>query len=109
MRHVERNKWQETNLYDAAETSESRRGENEYFAEHFCLSTRGKVQAKMINEYNIKHDIKIGDVVSSPSCRARQTAELGFKKIDFEDKILVYKNVFYEDYSTWQKNLKKCF
>ena len=82
MRHAERNKWLDTKMYDAAETSEARRGENEYFADFVCLNERGKIQAKMINEFIIKHGMKVGNVISSPSCRARQTAKIGFNKLN---------------------------
>ena len=53
--------------------------------------------------------MKISQVISSPSCRARQTAEIGFDKIDVEDKVLVYESVFDEDKNIWQKNLRKFF
>ena len=111
MRHTERNKWLQTNMYDQAEISESRRGEKEYFAEFVCLNEKGKIQAKMINEYIKKHGMKIGTVISSPSCRARQTAEIAFDKLDLENKLLAYKGVFYDDYNSeeynnWQADLK---
>ncbi len=111
MRHTERNKWHQTNMYDSAEMSESRRGEKEYFAEFVCLNEKGKIQAKMINEFIKKHGMKIGTVISSPSCRARQTAEIAFNKLDLENKLLAYKGVFYDDYNSeeynnWQKDLK---
>ena len=111
MRHTERNKWLQTNMYDQAEISESRRGEKEYFAEFVCLNEKGKIQAKMINEFIKKHGMKIGTVISSPSCRARQTAEIAFNKLDLENKLLAYKGVFYDDYNSeeynnWQKDLK---
>ena len=109
MRHAERNKWLDTGMYDAAEISDNRRGENEYFADFVCLNKKGKIQAKMINEFINKHGMKISQVISSPSCRARQTAEIGFDKIDVEDKVLVYESVFDEDKNIWQKNLRKFF
>ena len=109
MRHAERNKWLDTAVYDAAETSNSRRGENEYFADFVCLNKKGKIQAKMINEFIIKHGMKVNTVISSPSCRARQTAEIGFNKLDEENKVLVYDSVFHEDKNVWQKKLREFF
>lgn len=109
MRHAERNKWLDTAMYDAAETSNLRRGENEYFSDFVCLNKKGKIQAKMINEFIVKHGMKIGAVISSPSCRARQTAEIGFNKLDEENKLLVYASVFDEDEKVWQKELRKFF
>ena len=48
----------------------------------------------MINEFIKKHGMKIGTVISSPSCRARQTAEIAFNKLDLENKLLAYKGCF---------------
>ena len=109
MRHAERNKWLYTGMFDAAEISENRRGENEYFEDFVCLNNKGKIQAKMIKEFIKKHGMKISQVISSPSCRARQTAEIGFGKIDIEDKVLVYESVFDEDKNIWQQKLRKFF
>ena len=109
MRHAERNKWLDTAMYDAAETSEFRRGENEYFADFVCLNKKGKIQSQMINEFIVKHGMKISTVISSPSCRARQTAEIAFNKLDEENKLLVYESVFDEDKENWQKELRKFF
>ena len=109
MRHAERNKWLDTAMYDAAEISNLRRGENEYFSEFVCLNKKGKIQAKMINEFIVKNGMKIGTVISSPSCRARQTAKIGFNKLDEENKVLVYQSVFDEDIKVWKKELRKFF
>ena len=62
----------------------------------------------MINEFIVKHGMKIGAVISSPSCRARQTAEIGFNKLDEENKLLVYASVFDEDESLAEE-LRKFF
>ena len=90
MLHAERNKWLDTGMYDAAEISDNRRGENEYFAEFVCLNKKGKIQAKMIKEFINKHGMKISQVISSPSCRARQTAEIAFERYDKLDRDLVH-------------------
>ena len=37
---------------------------------------------------SLKSMMKIGTVISSPSCRARQTAEIAFNKLDLENKLL---------------------
>ena len=99
-------KWIDVGMFDSVETTSSRRGENEYFANAVCLSNRGKIQARMMNEVIVKHGMKIGTVISSPSCRARQTAEIVFKKLDMENKLLVHGGIFDEEKEDWQKKLR---
>lgn len=102
-RHAERNKWIDVKMYDALEsdlhengTNGSRYAENEYFAEAVCLNERGKVQAKAMGETLKYIALPIGDVHSSVSCRARQTAELAFGGYDKLYKILVHKGPYNE-------------
>ena len=52
--------------------------ENEYFSKAVCLNDRGLVQGRAIGEIIKKVNIPYHVVVSSPSCRARQTAKLAF-------------------------------
>ena len=61
----------------------------------------------MFEEKIIESKLPIGFVVSSPSCRARQTATLAFGKHDKVDEIFVHRNVFNEVYTEWQSNLKQ--
>ena len=84
-RHAERDKWIDVQMYDALESDvhengadDSRYAENDYFSEAVCLNDRGKIQAKAIGEHLSNINLPIGSVVSSVSCRARQTAVLAF-------------------------------
>ena len=84
-RHAERDKWIDLTMYDALESDVHNRGldstryaENDYFSGAVCLNERGKVQARAMGEHIQKIGLPIGLVVSSVSCRARQTAELAF-------------------------------
>jgi phosphohistidine phosphatase SixA len=47
-----------------------------------CLSSFGNVQAKAMGEWIKSIGVPIGEVISSVSCRARQTASLAFKAPD---------------------------
>lgn len=103
-RHAERDKWIDVQMYDALESDvhkngldDSRYAENDYFAQAVCLNDRGKVQAKAMGE-SLKHiGLPIGKVISSVSCRARQTAELSFGGYDELKRILVHKGPYLED------------
>ena len=114
MRHAKRDKWKDVAIYDADEAKlfkENRKkdfyGENTYYSKGVCLNDKGKIQAKMFKEKIIEAKLPVGFVVSSPSCRARQTAILAFGKHDKLDEIFIHRNVFNEVYKEWQSNLKK--
>ena len=91
-RHAEREKWIDVQMYDALESdlhqngfNESRFAENDYFDKAVCLNSRGKIQSKAIREVINHSKLPVGFVISSPSCRARQTANLifgGYQKLD---------------------------
>ena len=51
VRHAHREKWIDVTMYDAYETLVNVKAENTYFDKAVCLSSRGKVQAKMMGEF----------------------------------------------------------
>ena len=70
-------------MYDALESdvhnnglNQSRLAEKDYFKNAVCLNERGMIQAKAMGEHIDNIDLPIGYVISSPSCRSRQTADL---------------------------------
>ena len=96
-RHAERDKWIDVQMYDALESklqdkkSDSFRfAENEYFEGAVCLNKRGKIQAKAMGEVIKYSKLPVGYIVSSPSCRARQTADLVFGGYDELEKKFVH-------------------
>ena len=96
-RHAERDKWIDVQMYDALESelqdknpNSFRFAENEYFEGAVCLNKRGKIQAKAMGEVVKYSKLPIGFVVSSPSCRSRQTAELVFDGYDELEKKFVH-------------------
>lgn len=102
-RHAERDKWIDVEIYDALETHEYENGVNIkpntkklYFANAVCLNDRGKVQARAMGEYLNKIKLPISYVVSSPSCRARQTSELAFNGYDDLNVLLVHRGPYDE-------------
>ena len=103
-RHAERDKWIDVTMYDALEShvhqngeNNSRYAENDYFADAVCLNARGKIQAKAMGESLKYIGLPIGLVVSSVSCRARQTASLAFEGYDRMETILVHPGPYNED------------
>ena len=102
-RHAERDKWIDVQMYDALESDlhengidDSRYAENDYFDQAVCLNKRGKIQAKAMGEHLNNIKFPIGYIASSPSCRARQTAEISFKGYDSLHRILVHTGPYNE-------------
>ena len=89
-RHAEREEWPLVPTYDYFEVSESLDGSQESFAAAVCLSERGKEDARLIGRVFDASDITVARVLSSPSCRAKETADLAFGRIDFEDSSFMY-------------------
>ena len=84
-------------MYDALETKHQDENsknfcfaENEYFEDAVCLNKRGKIQAKAMVEVIKYSKLPVGYIVSSPSCRERQTAALVFGGFDQLEKSFVH-------------------
>lgn len=113
-RHAEREKWIDVQMYDALETDvkingATRLAEDDYFAKAVCLSERGIIQAKAIGEHLEYINFPIGFVISSPSCRARQTAEVSFGGYDDLNRILVHAGPYYENEKERVSKLKELY
>lgn len=112
-RHAEREKWIDVKMYDAMESDlhnngkdESRYAENDYFEKAVCLNQRGKIQARAMSE-NIRYSgLPISYVVTSVSCRSRQTADLAFGGYDAMNKLLVQEGPYTEKDEERIKNIK---
>ena len=115
-RHAERDKWIDVQMYDALESdvhdkgiNKSRNAENDYFGQAVCLNSRGKVQAKAIGEHLSRIELPIGYVISSPSCRARQTSDLAFGGSDELDRDLVHNGPYTEKLNIRTNKLKNLY
>ena len=111
-RHAERDKWIDVQMYDALESDVSNNGldnsryaEFDYFDEAVCLNKRGKIQARAMGEHLSNIKFPIGNVVSSVSCRARQTANLAFDGYDSLHRILVHSGPYNEKIKYRNKSL----
>jgi Histidine phosphatase superfamily (branch 1) len=62
--------------------SEYRRG--------LCLNEQGRVESQILGQFFRAAKIPIGEVVASPVCRARETAELSLGRVDRLDPSLIY-------------------
>ena len=106
-RHAEREKWLDVTFYDAYELEKNLMAEETHFKDAVCLSTRGKIQARTMGEFVKLLKIPIQKVISSPSCRARQTAQLAFGGYDEIKNIFLHFGPFNETIEEYVKNVKK--
>ena len=115
-RHAERDKWIDVVNYDSLDSHVHNKGDNQtrypekdYFSSAVCLNERGKVQARVMAEH-LKHiNFQVGHVISSTSCRARQTANLVFGGFDEMKTILVHKGPYKEDEKKRINKLKNLY
>ena len=103
-------------MYDSLESdlhnngkNESRYAENDYFKDAVCLNDRGVIQAKAIGEHIKNINLPIGYVISSPSCRARQTANIAFQGYDDLNRDLVHIGPYREKKSERIQKLKELY
>jgi phosphohistidine phosphatase SixA len=115
-RHAEREKWLDVQMYDLLESkiqiegkNKTAYGENQYYKKAVCLNSRGLVQAKAMGQIFKNLRLPINSVVSSPSCRARQTAELAFGGYSKLDLRLLHEGVFYESKKRFIDNLRSLY
>lgn len=115
-RHAERDKWIDVQMYDSLESDVHNNGkngtrfaENDYFSKAVCLNDRGLVQARAIGEHLSNIKLPIGFVISSPSCRSRQTANLSFGGYDELNRMLVHSGPYNENEKKRISKLKKLY
>lgn len=110
-RHAERDKWIDVQMYDFLESNfqDYNAAEREYFSEAVCLNERGKVQAQALGDVIKSVGLPVGKVVSSVSCRARQSADLMFGGYDSAHKILVHRGPYNENSKAHASDLKSFY
>lgn len=115
-RHAERDKWIDVQMYDSLESDvhangddQSRMAENDYFVDAVCLNKRGKVQAKAMGEHIARIGLPIGYVISSPSCRSRQTSDMTFGRQDRLERDLVHRGPYLQSDADHVEDMKKLY
>ena len=105
-RHAEREKWIDVAMYDAIEANHLSNAENRYFKDAVCLSTRGVVQARAMGDVIKTIPFPVKTVVSSPSCRARQTAEFAFGGHNKIDHTFMHRGPYLEEEKALVKSIR---
>lgn len=87
----------DTVMFDALDMLEGFRGLESPYHMHICLNEPGKRQAKAAGEIFKFVQLPVQVVVSSPSCRAVETANLAFGRIDQVNRALHLRLLFDEN------------
>ena len=83
IRHAMREKFSgSVHTHDAIELLDNKDARNTEFYRAVCLTERGIIDSKAVGRVFDLANIKLSYVVSSPSCRSRETAIYAFNKID---------------------------
>ena len=106
-RHADREKWVNVTGFDVYEILNGDKGETTSYANAVCLSKKGVEEAKLVGKIFEMAGVKVSFIASSPSCRARQTAELAFGRIDAIKNSLIHRRSFtHEDRLRAAKDLR---
>ena len=89
-RHAQREKWIDVTAFDVVELRDKVDAEHSSFARATCLTPQGVEESKLIANIFRLASVPVTQVISSPLCRARQTAELAFGRVDAFTTALVH-------------------
>jgi len=108
LRHAQREKWTDVTAFDAWELSENIKAEDSSFHKAVCLTDQGDQEAELIGNIFNKANIRISEVISSPSCRARETAVLAFGEINRISNSLLHRTAMtVEQHNAMTAQLRK--
>ena len=82
IRHAMREKWEDVTAYDAIELYDNKDARRESYYRAVCLTQKGIEDSKLVGRVFEILKINVSKVLSSPSCRSRETAIYAFKQID---------------------------
>lgn len=97
VRHAQREKWEDVTGFDMVELHDKIDASQSSFKRAVCLTERGVEEAKLMNSVFRIAEIKVDKVISSPSCRSRQTAEHAFGRVDAIANSLLHRTAVMRD------------
>lgn len=107
-RHAQREKWADVTAFDAYELRTGLDASQTTFNKATCLTPQGMEEAKLIGNVFKATGLSASEVISSPSCRARQTALLAFGRIDAVDNALLHRTAMMrEQHPQFARQLRK--
>jgi phosphohistidine phosphatase SixA len=106
-RHAEREKWNDVTAFDAYELLTKASAEKTSWSRATCLTPRGIEESKLIGNIFKITGVKTNSVISSPSCRAIQTAQSAFGRVDKVENSLLHRTaIMTEQWPKFSKELQ---
>lgn len=106
-RHGHREKWIDVAMYDAREATNDLDANELYFKNAVCLSDMGAIQVRMMGEFIDEIDLPVGELITSPSCRARQTSEGLFGRVGEIDNLFMHPGPYNENLLDFKQSVKE--
>lgn len=107
-RHAQREKWTDVTAFDAIELVKNYSAEKVPFSRATCLTERGVQEAQLIGASFEAANVKVDQIVSSPSCRSVQTAKHAWGRVDAISNSLLHRTAIAErQHVEFNKELRK--
>lgn len=108
IRHAQREKWNDVTAFDMVELLNKADASKSSYKRAVCLTEQGQEEAKLMGEVFRLANVKIDKVVTSPSCRAWQTAQFAFGKVDQVSNALLHRTaVMKEQHEQFARETRK--
>ncbi len=109
-RHGQREKWDDVTAFDAFELYSKIDASKSSFSKATCLTAQGIEESRLIGKIFEINGVKVDKVISSPSCRAIQTAQYAFQRVDAIDNSLLHRTAIMKDqWDDFSSQLRKLF
>ena len=95
-RHANREKWIDVTAFDAIELLKNYEPDAVPFKRATCLSEQGVHEAQLVGSVFEAARVQVETIISSPSCRSRQTALHAFGRIDSISNSLLHRTAIPE-------------
>lgn len=93
LRHAHREKWANVSAFDFQEVVTGVDPEGTAIEPAVCLSPQGIAEARLIGFLFAEAGVSVARAYASPSCRARQMAQLAFGRLDGVERALLHTTV----------------
>lgn len=108
VRHAQREKWIDVTGFDMVELAKKEDASEKSYKRAVCLTEQGVEEAKLIGEVFKLSNIMVEKVISSPSCRSRQTAMHAWGHVDAIANSLLHRTAVMRDqHEEFARDLRK--
>ncbi len=107
-RHAQREKWTDVTAFDAIELLKNYDDTSVPFKRATCLTERGVQESQLIGASFEAANVKVDQIISSPSCRSVQTAKHAWGRVDGISNSLLHRTAIAErQHMEFNKELRR--